>query len=223
MTTAATQAGEREHEDVALVPFARAHLEGALKLSQEMSWPYLLKDWDSALLLGRGFVVTSAGAVMGTALWWINMPGGHRFLASRISQMAPKSGLRISVGRIEGSIYSKTILRDVRLGDPGDERLATGLVGREVEQVPGDPLADRRERAAGDLVDEPDDAIAELVEQRRCHGELLVGHAPDDVRSELEQLGVGERVERPGHRVRLTEQRGDAQQAARSGKQQRLR
>ena len=56
---------------------------------------------------------------MGTALWWINTPGGHRFLASRISQMAPKSGLRISVGRIEGSIYSKTILRDVRLGDPG--------------------------------------------------------------------------------------------------------
>ena len=70
MTTAATQAGEREHEDVALVPFARSHLEGALKLSQEMSWPYLLKDWDFALQLGRGFVVTSAGAVVGTALWW---------------------------------------------------------------------------------------------------------------------------------------------------------
>jgi GNAT superfamily N-acetyltransferase len=70
MTTAATQAGERKHEDVALVPFARSHLEGALKLSQEMSWPYLLKDWEFALQLGRGFVVTSAGAVVGTALWW---------------------------------------------------------------------------------------------------------------------------------------------------------
>jgi len=70
MTTAVTQAGERENEDVAMVPFARAHLEGALKLSQEMSWPYLLKDWKFALQLGRGFVVTSAGAVVGTALWW---------------------------------------------------------------------------------------------------------------------------------------------------------
>ena len=70
MATAATQAGERENEDVALVPFARSHLEGALKLSQEMSWPYLLKDWEFALQLGRGFVVTSAGAVVGTALWW---------------------------------------------------------------------------------------------------------------------------------------------------------
>jgi GNAT superfamily N-acetyltransferase len=70
MATAATQAGERENEDVALIPFARAHLEGALKLSQEMSWPYLLKDWEFALQLGRGFVVTRAGAVVGTALWW---------------------------------------------------------------------------------------------------------------------------------------------------------
>jgi GNAT superfamily N-acetyltransferase len=70
MATTAGQAGEREQGDVALVPFARAHLEGALKLSQEMSWPYLLRDWDFALQLGGGFVVTSAGAVVGTALWW---------------------------------------------------------------------------------------------------------------------------------------------------------
>jgi ribosomal protein S18 acetylase RimI-like enzyme len=70
MASAVTQAGDRENEDVALVPFARSHLEGALKLSQEMSWPYLLKDWEFALQLGRGFVVTSAGAVVGTALWW---------------------------------------------------------------------------------------------------------------------------------------------------------
>lgn len=70
MATEATQVGGREIEDVALVPFARAHLEGALKLSRELSWPYLLRDWEFALQLGRGFVVTSAGAVVGTALWW---------------------------------------------------------------------------------------------------------------------------------------------------------
>jgi len=70
MATAATQAGEREIEDVALVPFARAHLEGALKLSQEMSWPYRIEDWDFALQLGHGFVLQCAGVVVGTALWW---------------------------------------------------------------------------------------------------------------------------------------------------------
>ena len=63
MATARTKAGERENDDVALIPFARAHLEGALKLSQEMSWPYRVEDWDFALQLGHGFVLQRAGVV----------------------------------------------------------------------------------------------------------------------------------------------------------------
>jgi ribosomal protein S18 acetylase RimI-like enzyme len=70
MATAAAQAGHRENEDVVLVPFARAHLEGALKLSQEMSWPYRIEDWDFALQLGHGFVLQRAGVLIGTAVWW---------------------------------------------------------------------------------------------------------------------------------------------------------
>lgn len=70
MTVAATRAGHRENDDVILVPFAKAHLQGALKLSQEMAWPYRLEDWAIALALGQGFVLESAGEVIGTALWW---------------------------------------------------------------------------------------------------------------------------------------------------------
>jgi len=70
MTTAAYQAGERDSEVAVLVPFARAHLEGALKLSQEMSWPYRLEDRDIALQLGKGCVLERAGTVIGTAAWW---------------------------------------------------------------------------------------------------------------------------------------------------------
>jgi len=70
MTTAAYQTGDRDNEDVVLVPFARAHLEGALKLSQEMSWPYRVEDWDFALQVGHGFVLQCAGVVIGTAAWW---------------------------------------------------------------------------------------------------------------------------------------------------------
>jgi predicted GNAT family N-acyltransferase len=69
-TSLAHQAGPRDDDDVVLVPFASAHLEGALKLSQEMSWPYRLEDWDVALQLGHGFVLQRAGAVIGTAAWW---------------------------------------------------------------------------------------------------------------------------------------------------------
>jgi GNAT superfamily N-acetyltransferase len=70
MTNAAHEAADHDSEHVALVPFARAHLEGALKLSQEMSWPYRIEDWDVALQLGRGFVLERAGTVIGTAAWW---------------------------------------------------------------------------------------------------------------------------------------------------------
>jgi len=70
MTAAAYPVGHRDNEDVVLLPFARSHLEGALKLSQEMSWPYRIEDWDAALQLGHGFVLQRAGVVIGTAAWW---------------------------------------------------------------------------------------------------------------------------------------------------------
>ncbi|KQU85685.1 GCN5 family acetyltransferase [Variovorax sp. Root318D1] len=58
-------------DDVVLIPFATEHLEGALQLSQEMSWPYRLEDWAIALELGRGFVLCDrAGNVIATAAWW---------------------------------------------------------------------------------------------------------------------------------------------------------
>ncbi|MBR0854458.1 GNAT family N-acetyltransferase [Bradyrhizobium liaoningense] len=70
MTAAAYPVGHRDNEDMVLLPFARSHLEGALKLSQEMSWPYRIEDWDVALQLGHGFVLERAGTVIGTAAWW---------------------------------------------------------------------------------------------------------------------------------------------------------
>jgi ribosomal protein S18 acetylase RimI-like enzyme len=57
-------------DDAVLVPFEKAHLEGALALSREMAWPYRIEDWEVALELGEGFVLQSSGAVIGTAVWW---------------------------------------------------------------------------------------------------------------------------------------------------------
>ncbi len=47
---------------------------------------------------------------------------GHRFLTDSIAGMTPSNGLRYSVGRIDGSIYGKAVLIDVRVRD------AKGLV-----------------------------------------------------------------------------------------------
>lgn len=51
------------------------------------------------------------------ALWAIDTNPGHRFLADRIAEFRPSSGLRIRVGRIDGSIWSRAQLRDLRLYD----------------------------------------------------------------------------------------------------------
>ena len=72
-------------------------------------WP----RWQAAPLL----LVMSVAAL----LLFIDSPLGHRFLADRIAAQAPTSGLRIVVGRIEGSVYRQARLRDVRLFDPQGE------------------------------------------------------------------------------------------------------
>lgn len=48
----------------------------------------------------------------------LNSPIGKRFVADRIAAMAPASGLRIEIGRIDGSLYGTATLRDVVLSDP---------------------------------------------------------------------------------------------------------
>jgi len=58
------------------------------------------------------FVLAGAGMLL------LDTAPGHRFLADRIAAQAPQSGLRIRIGRIEGSIWGETRLRDVRLYDP---------------------------------------------------------------------------------------------------------
>jgi translocation and assembly module TamB len=63
-------------------------------------------------LVLAGFV----GLVLGS-LWGIDTGPGHRLIVDRIADMKPSSGLRIRIGRIDGSIWNRATLRDVRLYD----------------------------------------------------------------------------------------------------------
>ena len=49
---------------------------------------------------------------------FLSTPIGKRFVADQIAAAAPASGLRFTVGRIEGDIYSKAVLRGVAVSDP---------------------------------------------------------------------------------------------------------
>lgn len=64
--------------------------------------------WALALLLAP--LVLLAG--------FLSTPIGKRYIADQIAAVAPASGLRFAVGRIEGDVYSKAVLRDVRVSDP---------------------------------------------------------------------------------------------------------
>ena len=52
------------------------------------------------------------------ASWMLDTGTGHRFVARRIAALRPANGLRYSVDRIEGSIYSDATLIGVRVADP---------------------------------------------------------------------------------------------------------
>jgi translocation and assembly module TamB len=69
----------------------------------------------------RKAVLAAVLGVIGLALLAaavINSPIGHRFIADSIARYAPASGLRIRIGRIEGSLLGTARLHDVTLADP---------------------------------------------------------------------------------------------------------
>ncbi len=61
-------------------------------------------------------------------LVWLDSPSGHRFVTRQIASLEPQSGLRIDIGRIEGSLYNRAVLHDVRLSDPKGVFLSAGTV-----------------------------------------------------------------------------------------------
>jgi translocation and assembly module TamB len=69
------------------------------------------------VLRGIGLVLAALVGLLLVGLWGIDTGPGHRLIADRISALTPSSGLRIRIGRIDGSIWSRATLRDVRLYD----------------------------------------------------------------------------------------------------------
>lgn len=54
-------------DDVTLAPFTIEHLDGAVALSRQVSWPHRREDWALILRISRGVVALSEGRVIGTA------------------------------------------------------------------------------------------------------------------------------------------------------------
>lgn len=70
--------------------------------------------------IAKAILVVLLALVLALAafLAFLDTEAGHRFIVNRIAAMTPESGLRIRIGRIDGSIWGRTQLKDVRLYDP---------------------------------------------------------------------------------------------------------
>jgi translocation and assembly module TamB len=75
------------------------------------------RRWHRTAGKGLAGLILGVVALIGVALFILDTSIGHRFVVDRIEQLAPKSGLRIKIGRIEGSVYGEAVLRDVSLSD----------------------------------------------------------------------------------------------------------
>ena len=73
-------------------------------------WPRRLLRELLALLLGLAFLLAVALAVLDTA-------PGHRWIVDRIAGIETSSGLRFRIGRIEGSIFGESRLKNVAVLD----------------------------------------------------------------------------------------------------------
>ncbi|TCJ38191.1 translocation/assembly module TamB domain-containing protein [Parafrankia sp. BMG5.11] len=84
--------------------------------------------------LGRRAAKWAVGLIAGVlllivgALALLNSPIGQRWVVDRIAEVAPASGLTVSIGRIDGNLYGKARLHDVTLSDPKGKFLTVPLV-----------------------------------------------------------------------------------------------
>ena len=91
------------------VPSAPDAPEESIVVTERPLWQRVLK-W-------IGIAILALIALVGVVLLGLNTSPGRRFVADRIAGYTMASGLNISVGRIDGSIYGAMVLKDVRVRD----------------------------------------------------------------------------------------------------------
>src|SRR5688572_9497785 len=77
----------------------------------------VVRDWKKRLLNELFALFIALLLLFAGALVLLDTAPGHRFIADKIGQIETASGLRIRIGRIDGSIFGEAKLRHVRVSD----------------------------------------------------------------------------------------------------------
>ena len=75
------------------------------------------RHWSRRLLNEVLALLIALALLLAGLLVLIDTAPGHRFLTDRIARIETATGLRISIGRIEGSIFGEAHLKNVRVAD----------------------------------------------------------------------------------------------------------
>ncbi|MBO0748877.1 MAG: translocation/assembly module TamB, partial [Porphyrobacter sp.] len=78
-----------------------------------------------AILLWAARLVVVLLALVALAVLYLNTGSGRQFIVGQIAKVAPASGLRVSVGRIEGSVLWNATLYDVKFRDAQNKLFLT--------------------------------------------------------------------------------------------------
>src|SRR5256885_11746150 len=77
----------------------------------------LRRDWKWRLLNELFAAFVALLFVIAAALVLLDSAPGHRFIADRIARLETASGLRVRIGRIDGSVFGRSVLRNVAVAD----------------------------------------------------------------------------------------------------------
>jgi len=140
--------------------------------------------WLVGALLALVALVVIAAAIVDTGI-------GHRFVVDRIGALRPANGLRFRIGRIDGSLYGKATLIDVRVYD------SHGLIlSVRRAQLDWQPLAWFDNRLSITSLDIPRARLAKLPQLTPTgrHGPILPGFDIHIGRLAVDHLTVAKAV-----------------------------
>lgn len=79
--------------------------------------------WRSRIIKIAIAVVLALVALIGLGIYGLDTGPGHRFIANQVQSLKFENGMKIHIGRIEGSIYGKMVLRNLSIRDMRGEFL----------------------------------------------------------------------------------------------------
>lgn len=115
--------------------------EGQGEPAAEPTTVRLKRHWGKRLTAEIGAFLLGLLILFTVGLVLLDTSPGHRFIADRIAQLEIKSGLKIEIGRIEGSIFGEARLKNVRVSDPDGVFLTSPDI--LLDWAPGAYLANR--------------------------------------------------------------------------------